>query len=317
MGISDQTLQKNELCLIIPTRNRPQLLLRLFESIKIQEVYPEQLIVVDGSDVPIKDIIDKINFIKIDYVRVYPPGLTKQRNEGLKNVEQDIKYIGFLDDDIVLKEHCIKNLVSFWKTADSGIAGCSLNIEDFIDKRFSLPGIIYDKIFCSGTKIKGKILKSGINSNIFPAEKMFFSKWLCGGATIYRKEIFQKYKYDEWYTGYGIVEDVEISYRISKEYKLVVLSDAKVCHIEDVTKKNFYNFGQIHTVNRFYFVRKNKEFSVLLCAWASFGIILRAYIDLFRRGNNIIDTFKYSLGILDGIFQGVTGRLKRISKDIR
>jgi glycosyltransferase involved in cell wall biosynthesis len=102
------------LCFIVPTKDRPFEIERLFNSISIQEALPSQILVVDGGEPGIKDLVEKFPQLSIDYIHVLPPGLTRQRNAGLNAVRQDIDLVGFLDDDIVLEPHCIKNMLDFW-----------------------------------------------------------------------------------------------------------------------------------------------------------------------------------------------------------
>ena len=75
---------RHSIALIIPTRNRPELLSNLLQSLKEQTVQPDQVIIVDGSDQPIEPDIKQFLSPSVSYMRVFPPSLTKQRNEGIK-----------------------------------------------------------------------------------------------------------------------------------------------------------------------------------------------------------------------------------------
>jgi GT2 family glycosyltransferase len=53
---------------------------------------------------------------------------------------------------------------------------------------------------------------------------------LSGGAAAYRREVFLKHRFSEFFYGYAQGEDMEMSLRIGKEWKMVVCGDARVDH---------------------------------------------------------------------------------------
>jgi len=92
--------------LIICTYKRAIPLLNLLESVAVQTVYPDEIIVVDGSeDDATKKTLSTIVFDKLSYFQVDAKdrGLTRQRNFGLTKVSKDVEIVCFLDDDTVLK----------------------------------------------------------------------------------------------------------------------------------------------------------------------------------------------------------------------
>ena len=101
--------------LIICTYLRPQPLIALLHSVLEQTLYPDQIIIVDGSiNTKTKGVIDKKNFKALEYhlVEEKDRGLTRQRNFGILKVERDIDIVCFLDDDIVLTLNYFETLIS-------------------------------------------------------------------------------------------------------------------------------------------------------------------------------------------------------------
>jgi len=78
---------------------------------------------------------------------------------------------------------------------------------------------------------------------------------------------------------------------VGKVYKLAVIADARVQHIKDYTEGNDHVlFGRMQIVNRFYIVRKFKEFSKVLFLWSSFGQMLEnLYMALSRKKRTYFD----------------------------
>ncbi len=124
-----------KLACIVCTKDRPEDIRNLFVSFEKQTRKPDQIIVVDGSDNPIKHVLDGFPSLKIDYITVRPPGLAKQRNAGIKELRPDIHWVGFMDDDLVLEEDCLKNLEIFPVT-DAGFAADARRCGFFL-RRFS------------------------------------------------------------------------------------------------------------------------------------------------------------------------------------
>ena len=117
-----------KIAFVVPTKDRPADLKKMLQSLAEQERKPDQIIIVDGSMPPIKNVLKEFEELSIDYVAVYPPSLAKQRNAGIAILKKDITLAGYLDDDVALEKDAIKNMLKFWDKADSNIGGTVFNI---------------------------------------------------------------------------------------------------------------------------------------------------------------------------------------------
>lgn len=84
---------------------RPEPLLNLLKSVQEQTLYPDEILIVDGSPDNKTELLLKINNIeKLKYfcVEEKDRGLTRQRNYGISKVNIDSEIVCFLDDDVVL-----------------------------------------------------------------------------------------------------------------------------------------------------------------------------------------------------------------------
>ena len=107
MSHSISSVQTLSYTVIIPTLNRPEDLRHALDSIFRQTFYPQEIIVVDQSSTQetsrlvqqMKKQADSLQ-IRLLYLKFFPPGLTRARNEGIVHASGD--YITFLDDDVVL-----------------------------------------------------------------------------------------------------------------------------------------------------------------------------------------------------------------------
>ena len=81
--------------------------------------------------------------------------------------------------------------------------------------------------------------------------------------------------FDEWFSEYARYEEVDFSYRVGRRYRMFVVRDAAVRHLNRLEDTAFsYPLGRMEVINRVHFVRKNPDLSLGLCLWGLFGIWL-------------------------------------------
>ena len=273
---------RNNLAIIIATKDRPQELRRLLESIETQQAKPSQVIIVDGGDCSLGDVIGSYSDLGIDYLNVIPPSLTKQRNAGIRAIRDDISIAAFFDDDITLEKDSLTNMMKFWENASPDTAGACFNN---MSEPFKKPGL-GERIFLVNSCTPGRITRSGFQSIPCAVDNTMQVDWLIGCAMVYRKSIFREFIFDEWFYGYARYEDVDFSYRVGRKYKMFVVSDAKIKHFVKLEKiESSFALARMEVINRMYFVKKNHDLSPVLCCWSMFGILVNNVIkSLFGKG---------------------------------
>ncbi len=263
-------MYNEKLAIIIPTKDRPDKLNQLLKSISQQDIKSSQVIIIDGSIVSVAGVLKGFPNLEIDYIKAIG-SLTTKRNIGIKKLKDEITLVTFFDDDIILEKGSFKKMLDFWLSTSENIAGASFNI---ISQSCRKPSLL-EKVFVVNTDIPGKILRSGFQTKFYSLDKTREVNWLFGGATVWRKWLFEKLQFDERFSDYGLFEDVDFSYRAGKKYKLFVVADAKAIHNSESEKiDDSFKFGKMQVENRLYFVKKNPELSIPLCYWALFGLFL-------------------------------------------
>ena len=104
--------------LIICTFERATALLRLLNSVKRQEVYPDEILIIDGSlSHNTKKALKEYSISNLDYYYVQTKyrGLTKQRNFGISKLSSGLDIAFFLDDDVVLEPHYFENILNTYR----------------------------------------------------------------------------------------------------------------------------------------------------------------------------------------------------------
>ena len=258
--------------IIVPTKERPEELRRFLKSVEIQEVLPDQIIVVDGSDRPIRVVVEEFKQLPIDYLEVRPPGLVKQRHVGINTLRPGIPVFAFFDDDIVLEPGAFRAMHDFWNKHFDEYCGFGMNIVNAAEVTYRKHAWYLRLFMIRDDRRPGSILRSCRSVPYSPCTEDRRTEWLCGGATFWKREIFSKINYDPWFKGWGMSDDLEFSIRVGKEQKLAVVAGAKVQHLETDTRRGRHFLrGYIGAMNTMRIARIHPEYSVTCAAWSWFG----------------------------------------------
>ena len=257
------------IAIVVPTKDRPEDLLRLLRSIAGQSCLPAEVIVVDGGEVNIAPVLREpsLSVLVLRYERCRPPSASRQRNWGLRLVSPDIPLIGFLDDDCCLEPDALARMLDYWATAGSEVGGASFNL------------LNHPAVFAADWKRRpwverlglysgrpGAVLPSGFQVMIGRVDGNLYVRWMGTGASVWRRSVFEDFAFDEWYTGYSYLEDLDFSYRVGRRYRLAVVAGADYRHFHALHGRGSgYVFGLREAANRIYFVRKNPELSLARC----------------------------------------------------
>ncbi len=257
--------------LIICTKDRPFDLTRLFQSITNQAEEILEIIVVDGSDKPVKEVVDQFkDSLPLQYYTLRPPGLTRQRNFGISKLSVQAQWVGFLDDDLELDSNCIVNLKKTILANDDvwGI-GLKINNQPNPGRSFIKELMLLDQF------PGGRVTLSGAAAAIRPYNKSIEVDWLYGGATFWKKEVLSLYKFDEWFSGVGYCEDLDFSYRVSRDHKLMVCAEAGCLHHHRYpSAEKMFSMGEWVVVAWWYFARIKNSFKRLYVLWGIANLLI-------------------------------------------
>jgi len=218
--------------IIVPTYNRPDSIVAMFDSVLNQTLKPNKIAIVDaGSQSADYDKYRPLfqnHNIKFSLIRSIP-GLTYQRNLGLKELENDIAL--FLDDDVVLDSNYVSSMMSMFENDNDmkigGITGKITNMSVTI----SPLSLIFRKVFFMSRVKDGSLLSSGFPTAIdYKSQGISKVESLSGCNMAYRSIVFETDKFDENLSRYAYMEDIDFSYRISKRYDLIYIPEAQVAH---------------------------------------------------------------------------------------
>jgi GT2 family glycosyltransferase len=289
--------------LIICTYMRPQPLFQLLQSVQQQALYPDEILIVDGStNMETKLILKNNHFENLKYFMVPAEsrGLTKQRNYGIERVGNEMEIVCFLDDDIVLEKDYFEQLLKTYEiyTEALGVGGYILNESqcEYVGEHYQPKNNEY---FFDGWKRNDGsrfILrkKLGLDSDcppgysslyshgrsvgfLPPSGKIYEVEMLMGGVSSFRKKVFESLQFCTYFEGYGLYEDADFTLRVAKLGKLYLNTAAKLNHYHDASgRPNQYIYGRMVVRNGWYVWRTknpNPKFDAKL-KWHSITILL-------------------------------------------
>ena len=298
--LNHKAVTLDEVAIICPTKNQPQKILRLLESLKSCGIKLTQIIIADGGNNLIPLIKKYENFFSnLECVYCPSDGQVLQRNFAYGFLKNNIRLVIHLDDDITLNRSSIKMMLKFWNRKENfvgkSLIGASFNIIDMAKQKDSF----FRKLFFIGIKSQGKVNIAGYATPFCPASQTQNVNWLLGGATAWSRDILDNYQHPiDFKTRWAVCEDLMFSYPLSKTHKLAVVHDAIVYHNETYNdmsfKKNVF-YGLSSILMRHHFVCLNKDLSLMAFAWMSIGIL----------GGNLMRGFLGSSRCL-GLFTGGT-----------
>ena len=289
--------------LVICTYERANSLKRLLDSISLQVLYPDEILIIDGSKgKETNEMLLKNHYENLKYFKVPEQnrGLTRQRNYGIKRVADKSDIVCFLDDDIILENTYFEELLKTYRIFPDAIASGGWIKDETEWKKISRnyhPG--FGEYLIDGYVRKlgqRNVLRKrlGLLSNLPPGFMPEFShgfstgflppsgeiyevEYFMGGVSSYRKSAIQNINFSERFIGYGLYEDMDFCLRLSRMGKLYVNTSAKVSHLhEESGRPNYYKYGKMVIENGYYVWRlkcKDPKLTSKL-KWSSINLLL-------------------------------------------
>ena len=289
--------------LIICTYMRPKPLLKLLQSVKEQTLYPNEIIIVDGSsNQETKVLLKQNSFQNLYYFSVSEEdrGLTRQRNYGIARVGKEMELVCFLDDDTVLAPDYFEQLLQTFEIHPDALGvGGYISNETPWEKVKENEVLYINEFSYDGWKRKDGsrfVLrkKLGLDSDcppgfsplfshgrsvgfLPPSGKIYEVEQVMGGVSAFKKSVFDTFQFSTYFEGYGLYEDADFSLRVAKTGKLYLNTAAKLRHYHHSSgRPNQYQYGKMVVRNGYYVWRvknPNPTFNAKL-KWHAITLLL-------------------------------------------
>src|SRR6218665_673048 len=303
--------------LIICTYMRPKALLDLLVSVKAQTIYPDEILIIDGSlNDGTRAMLSENPFESLLYFMVPQEhrGLTKQRNYGIARTADTSEIVCFLDDDTVLESNYFEEILRTYEVFPEalGVGGYIANelqwqpIEpDYQPKpdEFVYDGwkrkdgsrfVLRKKLGLDSDTKPGFLPEFSHGRSIGflpPSAKIYEVEQLMGGVSSFRKPVFNNFSFSHYFEGYGLYEDADFTLRLSKTGKLYLNTAAQLGHFHDESgRPNKFKYGKMVVRNGWYVWRVKHPKPSLQAKFKWHAITL--LLTLIRFSNTFTDNKK-------------------------
>jgi GT2 family glycosyltransferase len=257
-GASSPSPLRLPVSVIIATRNRAEPLADCLRTLDEQTGIPEEVLIIDASDGgQTREVVESHSataLYRLSYHSTEQRSAALQRNQGAAVAQGE--FFVFLDDDVLLEPDFLKELIAvFTDDKDNSVGGVSGTIanETYLEPS-RLNGFLLR--LCLGTVeggYAGRVV--GPAANFLPRDGDPPVKpvdWLLSGCVAYRREVFLAYGFCTTFTGYSLAEDVELSSRVGKKYRLLNTTRARLFHLSlgCKTHPDWAAIGEMTILNR-------------------------------------------------------------------
>ena len=295
----------NKISVVIPTLNRPVSLVLAVTSVLKQKHLPDELIIVDQS-------VDERSYIAVErlyknfdvtpkLIYLHEPevsGLPEAKKRGVEVAKGDI--ISFLEDDVVLHQQYLENSISVFKS-NQKVMGCCGVISNIYS------GILYEylfKLFHRGIFYDSR-LNIGKNRDCQGVGVLLPSRYLSGGISCYRKEVFEKVKFDT-VNDFFMLEDIDFSPRAADffgdEYFFISTNMCLEHNMSQINRMQLKERWQrkLREYITFYKKHSNKRWSLVNLIWLLIGMSGESFVSSVL-SKNIGPLAGTMIGFYDGI----------------
>jgi GT2 family glycosyltransferase len=242
---------------LIATKGRPRDLERALESLSRCEPQPDEIVVVDGDErrsaEPVTSALAARDGVAALRYLQSPPGLTRQRNRAIAQASGDV--LVFIDDDVAVDQHLFAELMRGY--TDPGVVGATGRVIERDPRRFGNRRSLLRRLLF-GTARDGTMTRFGYPRRLQELHEERDVEFMQGCLMSGRRDAVARTGFDERLPGYGLCEDEDFSYRLSRLGRVRYLPAAVVTHENTGFRTSATReFNRELVVNRAYLFRKN------------------------------------------------------------
>ncbi len=275
------TRSANDEAVIICTRNRPEFLESTLQSIHSHENADCRLmIVVDASDPSTRranqSILETVTCFGRHITYAGEPSLARQRNHAVERLPESIEIVHFMDDDVTVCADYFDAIRGFLQS-NPAAGGAGGIIHEPAAPSSSHPRLL-KRLFLLDSSRCGRVLPSGQTTSAQTpspsSPSVMQTEWLSGCSCSFRRSLLEEHRFDNSLEGYSMLEDLDLSYRISRVAPLYVVPEARLVHHRSpVNRKDAEDYMYHQIVHRRWFVEKNlgRAFHRAAFWWATLG----------------------------------------------
>ena len=264
---------------VIPTKNRPDDLIKAVASILIQTRLPDELIIVDQS--PANESCALVNALmsgeaRIKLVYIHDPlisGLVAAKQVAVARACGDIVF--FLEDDVILETDYIEQIEQGFADRPDMVGCCGLITNP---PHQSAAYVIFFKLFHRGIFMDKRVGLYGRFTG--RGNKLVACEMLSGGLSAWRRDVFKVVSFDVA-NGFHMFEDIDFSTRVARSFgpRLYLNPNARLEHHCSPINRDVLGPRQRRKLTEcivYYKKRRNWPGATFALLWLLFGMFLEA-----------------------------------------
>jgi GT2 family glycosyltransferase len=276
---------------IIPTMNRPRDLALALASIYRQSLLPSEVIIIDQSpDALARETVERLRRdharvpLRLEYLYHGAKSRMTPRNRGILRATGDL--LAFLDDDVKLfQDYFEKALVYFEREPQlAAVGGNVMNLQPPEGWKWFCRTTLWRFFLLNNGD--GRMTASGFGYPIYERkiDAVIPVQMLQGCTMTVRRGCIPDLMFDEWFTGYGYREDVELSYRIHRAGgKMLMAPDVKLDHYRSPSNRlDLESLRRMQVRNYHYVFKKFKRRGLLSKALFGYSLAGTLLIDVIE-----------------------------------
>lgn len=188
------------------------------------------IIVFQGENEVYLKIKEKFNFPKhVEIDRIPTKSLTTAKNYAIRKVQNKYDFLFVYEDDVEYSADYNEKMLNKILELDCDILSCVEKID--FSKNNKLKAILYSIAHQYPINDRRPILAVSKKKNDLK------TNFLSGGLTVIKNKVFKDYYFDENLTKYCLGEDIDFSYRASKNYSTYLTNSIRCLHNSEGTIK--------------------------------------------------------------------------------
>ncbi len=245
-----------QLSLVIATKGRPERLRDTLASLRVCDPPPLEVVVVDGDPARSAEPVVEEHRAAGDrpparYLAT-PAGLTLQRNRGIDAARGVV--VVFADDDVEFDPGIFGVIAEVH--GEPGVVGMTARIVEE-DERIGGGASRLRELLPGGGE-QGSMTRFGYPRRLVDLGTPRDVEFVHGCLMSARRDVAAELRFDEALTGYGLAEDEDFGYRLSRRGRVRYEPRARVVHHNLGFKgTGTRDFNRMLVINRTYLFRKN------------------------------------------------------------
>jgi GT2 family glycosyltransferase len=288
--------------LAIATKGRPDDLRETLAALARCDPPPAELVVVDGdegrsAEPVVAQFAGAADGLPVRYLHS-APGLTRQRNVALDAVSGDV--VAFVDDDVALAPDAFARLAQAYD--DRAVVGATGRVHEPQGRRFGNSRSRVRSLLFGGAE--GTMTRFGYPRRLQDLDRARDVEFMPGCLMSARTDVARDLRFDERLAGYGLAEDEDFSYRLSRRGRVRFEPAVHVDHKNTGGSGSAgRDFNRAVVVNRAYLFRKNfrrtplarVQFALLVLVLAAHRAVNREWEGLRGLAEGAIEAWRRPL----------------------